>query len=178
MVTASGTVVIVDDDPAVRKALHRLIQAAGYRVESLADAAAYLARPPTPPPACIVLDIRMPGMNGLELQATIGGTSRALPIVFITGHGGEEMRSQALASGAVDVLFKPLEETTLITAIERALERSRGTGGGPGSGSTRRNALLQDHGQDSGHSQDGHAGREQAGEANGGPVRTHGRGLR
>ncbi len=135
MVAAGGTVLVVDDDPAVRKALHRLIRAAGYRVESLADAAAYLARPPTPPPACLVLDIRMPGMNGLELQSAIAGTSRALPLVFITGHGGEDIRSQALASGAVDVLFKPLEASTLLAAIGRALERSRATGGGPGPGS-------------------------------------------
>jgi FixJ family two-component response regulator len=136
MAAARGTVLVVDDDLAVRKALHRLIQAAGYKVESLADAAAYLARPPTPPPACLVLDIRMPGMNGLELQSAISGTSRALPIVFITGHGGEEMRSQALASGAVEVLFKPLDETTLLGAIEQALLRSRtaaGSAGGNGS---------------------------------------------
>ncbi len=134
MPAARGTVLVVDDDPAVRKALHRLIQAAGYRVESLADAAAYLARPPTPPPACMVLDIRMPGMNGLELQAAIAGTSRDLPIVFITGHGGEEMRSQALASGAVEVLFKPLDETTLLAAIEQGLSRSRAAAAGSGSG--------------------------------------------
>ncbi len=117
-----GKVFLVDDDASVRKALQRLIRAAGYEVESLADAAAYLMRSaPCVTPACLVLDIRMPGMSGFELFSAIAGTPRALPIVFITGHGDEDIRAQALASGAVDVLFKPLDETILLGAIERAL---------------------------------------------------------
>ncbi len=128
MAGAHPTVILVDDDSSVRKALHRLIHAAGYTVESLPDGAAYLAREPVPAPACLILDIRMPGMSGLDLQDAIAGTPRSLPIVFITGHGEEEVRNRALASGAVDVLFKPLDETTLLAAIERALGRSKGTG--------------------------------------------------
>jgi FixJ family two-component response regulator len=117
-----GTVFLVDDDASVRKALHRLIRAAGYDVESFPDAAGYLASPAPSLPACIVLDIRMPTMSGFELQSAIAGTSRALPVVFITGHGDEAVRSQALEAGAVDVLFKPIDEEELVSAIEKALE--------------------------------------------------------
>ena len=117
-----GTVFLVDDDPSVRKALQRLIRAAGYDVESFADAAGYLAATPPSTPACIVLDIRMPAMTGFELQSAIAGTSRALPVVFITGHGDETVRTQALEAGAVDVLFKPIDEEELVSAIEKALE--------------------------------------------------------
>jgi len=117
-----GTVFLVDDDASVRKALQRLIRAAGYDVESFPDAAAYLASPVPALPACIVLDIRMPTMSGFELQSAIAGTPRALPVVFITGHGDETVRSQALEAGAVDVLFKPIDEEELVSAIEKALE--------------------------------------------------------
>jgi FixJ family two-component response regulator len=117
-----GTVILVDDDPSVRKALQRLIQTAGFAVASFADAASYLASEVPCPPACIVLDIRMPAMTGFELQTAIAGTSRALPVVFITGHGDERVRSQALEAGAVDVLFKPIDEEELVSAIEKALE--------------------------------------------------------
>jgi FixJ family two-component response regulator len=117
-----GTVFLVDDDASVRKALQRLIRAAGYDVESFPDAAGYLASPAPSLPACIVLDIRMPTMSGFELQSAIAGTSRALPVVFITGHGDEAVRSQALEAGAVDVLFKPIDEEELVSAIEKALE--------------------------------------------------------
>lgn len=117
-----GTVFLVDDDASVRKALQRLIRAAGYDVESFPDAAGYLASPAPSLPACIVLDIRMPSMSGFELQSAIAGTSRALPVVFITGHGDEAVRSQALEAGAVDVLFKPIDEEELVSAIEKALE--------------------------------------------------------
>jgi FixJ family two-component response regulator len=116
-----GTVFLIDDDAPVRKALERLIRAAGYDVTSLADGLAYLALPAPAPPACLVLDIRMPGMTGFDLQAAVFGTMRAVPIVFITGHGDEDVRAQALATGVVDVLFKPIDETALLRAIARAL---------------------------------------------------------
>jgi FixJ family two-component response regulator len=116
-----GKVYLVEDDQSVRRALHRLIDAAGFEVRSFADAAGYLAGPLPEPPACIVLDIRMPFMTGFELQSAIAGTERSLPIVFITGHGGEDVRAQALESGAVDLLFKPVDEHALVAAIEKAL---------------------------------------------------------
>jgi FixJ family two-component response regulator len=116
-----GTVILVDDDASVRKALQRLIRAAGYDVQSFADAASYLSRPAPSIPACMVLDIRMPVMTGFDLQSAIAGTSRSLPVVFITGHGDEDVRTQALEAGAVDVLFKPIDEEALVSAIEKAL---------------------------------------------------------
>jgi len=117
-----GKVFLVDDDASVRKALERLIRSAGYDVVSVGDPAAYMACVAPTPPACLVLDIRMPGMSGFDLHSAVEGTAWALPTVFITGHGSEDVRMQALLSGAVDVLFKPVDETTLLTAIEKALE--------------------------------------------------------
>ena len=116
-----GKVFLVDDDASVRRALHRLIGSAGFEVESFPDARAYLARAAASPPACLVLDIQMPAMTGLELQSAIFGTDRDLPIVFLTGHGDVDVRAQAIESGAIDVLFKPVDEVALIAAIEAAL---------------------------------------------------------
>jgi two-component system response regulator FixJ len=121
-----GTVIIVDDDASVRRALERLIRLAGYEVEALEGATAYLERAAHVPPACLLLDIRMPVMSGLDLQQAIEGTAHALPIVFITGHGDEDARGEAMTAGAVDVLYKPLDERVLLGAIARALERSNG----------------------------------------------------
>jgi len=117
-------VFIVDDDASVRKALGRLVRAAGYEVELFGCASEFLAREAPPPPACLLLDVRMPGMSGLELQQTIGGTQRDLPIVFITGHGDESIREKTLAAGAVDVLHKPVDDRILLAAIDKALSRS------------------------------------------------------
>jgi FixJ family two-component response regulator len=117
---ARGRVYLVEDDIPVRKALHRLIHAAGFEVASFDSAAAYLGAPKPRLPACLVLDIRMPAITGFELQSAISGTDRDVPIVFITGHGGEDVRAQARASGAVDLLFKPVDERPLVAAIERA----------------------------------------------------------
>ena len=117
-------VFIVDDDASVRKALGRLIRAAGYDVELFCCASEYLAREVPTPPACLLLDVRMPGMTGIELQQRIGGTQRDLPIVFITGHGDEAIREKTLAAGAVDVLYKPVDDQVLLAAIEQALSRS------------------------------------------------------
>jgi len=89
------------------------------------DAApAYLAQQAPEQPACLVLDIRMPGMSGIDLLRAIDGTPLDLPIVFITGHGDEEVRNQALGAGAVDVLYKPLDQLVLLEAIDRALSRN------------------------------------------------------
>jgi FixJ family two-component response regulator len=118
------TVYIVDDDASVRRALGRLIRTAGYQVEVFGAATEYLAREPPERPACLVLDIRMPGMTGIELQRAIEGTPRCLPIVFITGHGDDAIRDQSLAAGAVDVLYKPVDDHVLLAAIEQALWRS------------------------------------------------------
>ena len=118
-------VYIVDDDAPVRKALGRLVKVAGYDVEVFASAEEYLEREPVEEPACLVLDMRMSGMSGLELQRAIVGTRLDVPTVFITGNGDEADRDQALAVGAIDVLDKPLDDETLLDAIDRALERAR-----------------------------------------------------
>jgi FixJ family two-component response regulator len=120
-----GKVLVVDDDASVRKSLFRLIRAAGYDVETLDGAAQYLQRAAERRPACLVLDIRMPGMSGLDLLHEVAGTARDLPIVFISGHGDEDVRAQAIDAGAVEVLYKPLDETTLLAAIDQALTLSR-----------------------------------------------------
>jgi FixJ family two-component response regulator len=119
-----GKVLIVDDDASVRKSLQRLVRAAGYDVETLESAAAYLDRAVQARPACLVLDIRMPGMSGLDLLRAVSGTVRDLPIVFISGHGDEGVRAQAIDAGAVEVLYKPLDESTLLAAIDQALRLS------------------------------------------------------
>ena len=121
MTDQKPAVCVVDDDAYVRRALLRLIRSAGYDAEGFASAAAYLARAPIAPPACMVLDLRMPGMNGFELQQRVKGTPLELPVVFITGYGDEKVRRQGLELGAVAVLFKPFKEALLLEAIARAL---------------------------------------------------------
>jgi FixJ family two-component response regulator len=120
---ARGTVYLIDDDDAVRKALRRLIAAAGYDVRTFSDAASYMTSPPPAVPGCLVLDVRMPLVSGFELQSATVGTTHDLPIVFITGHGGEDVRAQAVSAGAVELLFKPIDEERLVAAIEKALAR-------------------------------------------------------
>ena len=120
-----GTVYLIDDDDSVRRALRRLIATAGFEVHAFADAASYMTSPAPRRPACLVLDVRMPLVSGFELQSATVGTTHDLPIIFITGHGGEDVRSQAVAVGAVDLLSKPVDEDRLLAAIERALGRFR-----------------------------------------------------
>jgi len=117
-------VFVVDDDEPVRRSLGRLLHTAGYEVELLAGAAAYLARAVPTRPACLLLDMRMPGMGGVELQHRILGTAHDVPIIFITAHGDEGLRRALLRTGAVDVLFKPLDADVLLEAIARALKMS------------------------------------------------------
>ena len=117
-------VFVVDDDAAVRKALRRAIAAAGHAVEVLESAEAFLRQAVPRRPACLVLDVRMPGMNGLELQRALKGTAHELPIVFISGHLDPQMREQALAAGAVTVIDKPVDTDELLLAVARGLKRS------------------------------------------------------
>jgi FixJ family two-component response regulator len=116
-----GTVFLVDDDTSVRKALQRLLRAAGFEVHAFADGPGFLACEHGRGPACLVLDIRMPAMTGFEVREAIAGTPRSLPVVFITGHGDVEVRNEAITAGAVEVLFKPIDEQALVAAIEKAL---------------------------------------------------------
>jgi FixJ family two-component response regulator len=116
-------VFVVDDDPSVRKSLARVMTRAGYAVETFASARDFLARPPSVGPCCVVLDVRMPGVTGLDLQEALVGSGRSAPVVFITGHGDISMSVRAMKAGAVDFLTKPFDVESLLAAIRRALAK-------------------------------------------------------
>jgi RNA polymerase sigma factor (sigma-70 family) len=118
-------VYVVDDDVSMRSSLTRLIRSAGREVESFGSAQEFLETEHVDRPACVVLDIRMPGLSGLDLQDKMAEVGLDMPIVFITGHGNIPASVRAMKAGAVDFLEKPFEEETLLDAIKRALDRSR-----------------------------------------------------
>src|SRR6266699_3810354 len=118
-------VFVVDDDISVRESLELLIRNAGWQPELLATAQEFLARPRVLGPSCLVLDVTLPGLNGLELQARIASERRDMPIIFITGHGDVPMSVQAMKAGAVEFLTKPFGDGVLLSAIGNAIESSR-----------------------------------------------------
>ena len=118
-------VYIVDDDASVRTGLGRLLRAAGFAVEAFDSAEAFLARGPYNQVACLVLDVHMPGLDGLALQAQLSARQASLPIVFLTGVGDIPMSVAAMKQGACDFLTKPVDETVLLEAIRQALTRQR-----------------------------------------------------
>lgn len=121
-----STVFLVDDDTSVRKALTRLIKSAGYEVQAFASARDFLDywRVGDEGPGCLVLDVRMPGLSGLDLQHELQSVNALLPLIFITGHGDIPMSVQAMKDGAVDFLSKPVKDTDLLRAVEQALARA------------------------------------------------------
>lgn len=123
MTAEEAIIYVVDDEPSVRKSLNRLLRAAGYRVEAFASAREFLQRPADDGAACLVLDVQMPDLNGLELQQALAETDRLLPIVFITGYGDIPTSVRAMKAGAADFLSKPFDEKDLLDAIARALEK-------------------------------------------------------
>jgi FixJ family two-component response regulator len=122
---ATPVVYVVDDDVSVRESLECLIATAGWRPQVFASAQEFLAHPREPSPSCLLLDIRLPDLNGLELQKRIASDRADLPVIFITGHGDIPMTVRAMKAGAIEVLTKPLGTDALFSAIEDALERSR-----------------------------------------------------
>lgn len=118
-------VYVVDDDESVREGLSSLLRSAGFRVELFSSAQAFLDRPGDPCPGCLVLDVSLPGLSGLELQARLAGRQAALPIIFITGHGDIPMSVRAMKAGAAEFLTKPFSDRVLLDAVELALEKSR-----------------------------------------------------
>jgi FixJ family two-component response regulator len=118
-------VFVVDDDISVRESLELLISSAGWKPETFASANEFLDRPHVPLPSCLVLDLFLPGLNGLELQKRIAAESADLPIIFITGHGDVPKTVQAMKAGAVEFLTKPFSDEVLLNAIRQAIERSR-----------------------------------------------------
>src|SRR5262249_38489863 len=123
-VLADAIVYVVDDDPTVRRSLARLVRTAGLKVETFPSADAFLAQTKRDRPACLVLDVRLPGLSGLELQSAMGRRQLTIPIIFITGRGNVPMSVRAMKEGAVDFLEKPFDSELLLAAIHRALLRS------------------------------------------------------
>ena len=123
MTETQPKVFIVDDDHSVRKALTRLMRSVGLDVETFSSADEFLKRDPHDGPACLVLDVRMPGLSGLDLQAELVRANRTLSVVFISGHGNIPMSVQAIKAGAVDFLEKPFEEQALLNAVHQALQK-------------------------------------------------------
>jgi FixJ family two-component response regulator len=121
----SPVVYVVDDDPSVGKALERLIRSAGHDVRTFTSALNFLDRIDPDAPACLILDVNMPALNGLELQEVLAEKEIALPIVFISGCGTVPMSVKAMKAGAVDFLQKPVNDTDLLTAVSRAIAADR-----------------------------------------------------
>ena len=123
----NAVIAIVDDDLSVRRGLQRLIRSAGWNAESFASAQEFLARPGPGTPSCLVLDLRLPGLSGLDLQKRMAEIGLEIPIVFLTGHGDIPASVQAMKAGAVEFLTKPFDEEDLLQAIQEAIERDRRT---------------------------------------------------
>jgi FixJ family two-component response regulator len=117
-------VFVVDDDVSVRESLELLIKFAGWQPQTFASAAEFLAHPRTATPSCLVLDVSLPNLNGLELQKLIAPERTDMPIIFITGHGDVPMTVQAMKAGAVEFLTKPFDDEVLLSAIRHAIKRS------------------------------------------------------
>jgi FixJ family two-component response regulator len=125
MSEAEPTVFIVDDDAPLRESLRNLIRSVGLRVELFASAQEFLQSRQPNAPSCLVLDVRMPGLSGLDLQKQTSDAGLEIPIIFITGHGDVPMTVRAMKAGAVEFLTKPFRDQDLLDAIQQALERSR-----------------------------------------------------
>lgn len=118
-------VFVVDDDASVRKALELLIGSAGWQLETFASAQEFLCRPRVLAPSCLVLDVDLPDLNGLDVQKRVAVDRSDMPIIFISGHGDIPMTVQAMKAGAAEFLTKPFHDDALLGAIEKAVERSR-----------------------------------------------------
>jgi len=123
----SPVVFVVDDDASVRNSLRRLITSVGFTVEVFPTAQGFLSARRPDAPGCLVLDVRLPGLSGLDLQRALADTDAALPIIFLTGHGDIPMSVRAMKAGAAEFLTKPFREQDLLDAIRSAIERDRVT---------------------------------------------------
>ena len=117
----AATVFIVDDDPSIRRSLERLVRADGYRVQTFVSAREFLERAVMKKPDCLVVDVRMPGQSGLDLQQVLETAGSTVPIIFITGHADGPLAEQALRAGAVELLAKPFDGEVLLDAVRRAI---------------------------------------------------------
>jgi FixJ family two-component response regulator len=124
MIPGNSIVFAIDDDQSVRKGLARLLRSAGYKSEIFESASKFLERDEHSGPACVIVDVRMPGLNGMDLQETLIQRRREEQLIFITGHGDISMCAKAMKAGAVDFLPKPFRDDELLQCVERALIRS------------------------------------------------------
>ena len=122
---AVPTVFIIDDDRGMRQSIQDLVESVGLRAESFATGGEFLKRKPTNDPSCLVLDVRLPQMSGLDFQRQLAETGMQIPIIFVTAHGDVPMSVRALKSGAVEFLTKPFRDQDLLDAIQQALQRDR-----------------------------------------------------
>lgn len=120
-------IAIVDDDPSVREGLESLIRSVGWRAETFASAQEFLDRARAEAASCLILDLQLPGLSGLDLQKRMAEVELEIPIVFLTGHGNIPVSVKAMKAGAVEFLTKPFEEQELLKAIQEAIERDRRT---------------------------------------------------
>jgi FixJ family two-component response regulator len=125
MAETNGIVFVVDDDPSIREALGSLIRSVGLRVQTFKSAQEFLRHKPPDGPACLVLDVRLPGLSGLDLQEELTHAPVRVPIIFITGHGDIPMSVRAMKAGAVEFLTKPFREQELLDSIQECIERDR-----------------------------------------------------
>jgi FixJ family two-component response regulator len=125
MTEVEPIVYIVDDDASVRRSTERLIRSAGLKVQAFVSARGFLNNPRAEGPACLVLDVRMPGLSGMDLQRELAQSEIHIPIIFITGHGDIPMSVRAMKAGAVEFLTKPFRSRSLLDAVRAAIERDR-----------------------------------------------------
>ena len=125
MTEPEATVYLVDDDPSVRRSTERLVHAMGFNVRTFASAKEFLDSARVDGPACLVLDVRLPGLSGLDLQRELTQSGAHIPIIFITGHGSIPMTVRALKAGAVEFLTKPVRPRELLAAVGAAIDRDR-----------------------------------------------------
>lgn len=124
MTTGTAMVFVIDDDASMRKSLKRLLDAAHHETELFKSASEFLSRLPHPGPSCVIVDVQMPGLNGIDFQNVLIENDRDEQLIFITGHGDIPMCAQAMKAGAVDFLSKPFKPKELLQSVERALTRS------------------------------------------------------
>ena len=124
MTTATAMVFVIDDDESVRKSLKRLLDTARHETEVFKSASEFLSRSPHPGPSCVIVDVQMPGLNGIDFQNVLIQNNREEQLIFITGHGDIPMCAQAMKAGAVDFLPKPFKTKELLRSVDRALTRS------------------------------------------------------
>ena len=124
MMTETPKVFVIDDELSVRKSLERLLDAANYKVELFKSATEFLSRSPYPGPSCVIVDVQMPGLNGIDFQKALVKCRREEQLIFITGHGNVPMCAEVMKAGAIDFLPKPFKGKELVASVERALVRS------------------------------------------------------